>query len=364
MALCAALSGTPAAQAQSDAGLPLHGFVEVGAGWSSAADPDRLRGFNGGQLDVYLTPQFGPRVKGLVEIVFEYGSDGGLAVDMERLQLGYLVNDSLTVWAGRFHTPFGLWNTLFHHGANLQTAITRPRFIDFEDRGGIIAAHSIGVWGSGRTPTGIGKLSYDVFLANGPRIAERTLDFNAFTDNNAGKMLGANLGYLPGGALAGLTVGAHAFGATVNAYSTASTVLSSTRLRMFGGYAAYDERDWEAIAELYRFRNRDATAGPTHQSTAWFAQLGRTFGATTPFVRLEKAALDGADNFFISQAAGRSYSRAALGARYAIDTNSSLKVELSRTREDGTTLIDETGAPVAFAGASYRRVMIQFAAAF
>ena len=111
-----------------ETGLPVHGFADVGAGWSSKNDPSRLRGFNAGTLDLYLTPQFGDRVKSLVELVFEYDSAGGLAVDLERLQLGYTVSDALTVWLGRFHTPFGVWNTWYHHGAGTTTApICRPR---------------------------------------------------------------------------------------------------------------------------------------------------------------------------------------------------------------------------------------------
>jgi hypothetical protein len=69
----------------ADTGLPLHGFADVGAGWSSKDDPSRQRGFNGGTLDLFLTPQFGDRVKGLVELAVEYGDDGHAALDLERL---------------------------------------------------------------------------------------------------------------------------------------------------------------------------------------------------------------------------------------------------------------------------------------
>ncbi len=362
VALCAALGAPHLSHAQT--GVALHGFADVGAGWSSGDDPNKLNGFNGGLLDLYLTPQFGPRVKGLIEIALEYGSDGALAVDMERLQLGYLVNDAVTLWAGRFHTPFGWWNTAFHHGANLQTSISRPRFIDFEDKGGFIPAHSVGVWASGKTPLAGAKISYDAFLANGPRIADRTLDFNAFTDNSPGKMLGANVGYLASGALSGLRVGLHAFGSTVQAYDTTSTAMSSTKLRMFGTYIGYDENDWEAIAESYHFGNTDMADGTKRSSNAWFAQLGRTLGAVTPYLRYEKASLDPLDNFFRSQEAGRSYTRSSLGARYELDALSSFKIELSRTRENATTLIDATGAPLPFTARSYRRAALQFSVAF
>lgn len=347
-----------------DTGLPVHGFADVDAGWSGGIDPQKLRGFNAGTLDLYLTPQFGQRVKSLAEIAIEYGDDGAVAIDMERLQLGYTVSNALTVWLGRFHTPFGLWNTSFHHGANLQTSIFRPRFLDFEDKGGIIPAHSVGLWATGRTEIPGGKLTYDGFLSNGPTIRDRTIDFNAFTDDTPNKMLGGNLGYRPSGTLSGSVVGIHAFGSTVAALNTSGAQLSLTRLRMAGAYFGYDADNWEAIGEYYSFRNADVASGVTHSSTAWFAYVGKTLGDFTPYARHERVSLDPGDNYFLSQESGRSYTRTAAGLRYTIDSRSSLKFELSNTREVSVVLIDETGAAVPFTGTSYRRAAFQYSVAF
>jgi hypothetical protein len=349
---------------EPDTGLPVHGFADAGAGWSGGADPHRLRGFSVGTLDLYLTPQFGDRVKALAEIAFEFERDGKGSADLERLQVGYTVSDALTVWLGRFHTPFGLWNTAYHHGANLQTSIYRPRFVEFEDKGGIIPAHSVGAWGSGKTRLGAGKITYDAYVSNGPSIRERTLDPNTFTDDNNGKMFGFNLGYQPNGALGGLTVGVHGFGSTVSAYTNSDTVLSKTRLRMGGAYFGYDADDWEAIGEYYRFSNADAAAGAGRTSQAWFVHVGRTFGSLTPFVRYEQTALDPLDNYFRSQLAGRSYKRSVVGARYALDSRSSFKLELSHTNESAAALLDESGAFVPFTGGSYRRASFQYSIAF
>ena len=347
-----------------ETGLPVHGFADVGAGWSSKNDPSRLRGFNAGTLDLYLTPQFGGRVKSLVELVFEYESAGGLAVDLERLQLGYTVSDALTVWLGRFHTPFGVWNTWYHHGAQLQTSIYRPRMIDFEDRGGFLPDHSVGAWATGKTSLGPGKITYDAYLTNGPSIRGRTLGFSAFTDNDSSKLLGFNLGYEPAGALSGLVVGVHGFAANAGVYDPNGAVLSKSRLRMSGGYFGYDTDHWEAIGEYYHFANADLGHGARHTSSAGFVQVGRHFGAWTPFVRCERAALDSNDPFFASQNAGRSYRRTSLGLRYDIDSNSAFKIELSNTREPAVVQVDESGASAALDGANYRRAAFQYSIAF
>jgi hypothetical protein len=347
-----------------DTGLPLHGFADVGAGWSKGDDPTKLRGFNGGTLDIYLTPQFSQRTKGLVELAVEYSDEGNVAIDLERLQIGYTVSDSLTLWLGRFHTPIGLWNTSYHHGANLQHSISRPRFLDFEDKGGIVAAHSVGAWASGKTSLGGGKISYDAYVTNGPSISDRTLNFQAFTDDNSNKMLGVNLAYLPGGALTGLTVGLHGFASTVNTYDTTHSLLSSTKVRMTGAFLGYDENDWEALAEYYHFNNADVDTGGKNASKAWFAQIGRTFGNLTPFVRLEKSALNEQDNYFRSQSNGRSYSRSVLGARYTLDAKSSFKVEFADTREKAIDQLDENGASSPFTARSYKRGSVQYSVSF
>ena len=351
-------------QRGADNGLPLHGFADVGGAWSRGDDPTKLRGFNGGTLDIYLTPQFSQRSKGLVELVVEYTPEGVVALDLERLQIGYILSDAVTLWAGRFHTPFGLWNTSFHHGANLQTSVTRPRFVDFEDKGGIIPAHSVGLWASGKTALGNREVTYDAYVANGPSISNRTLDFRAFTDDSSNKMLGFNLGWEPSGSLTGLTVGVHGFGSDVRVYDISSNALSVNRLRMGGAYIGYDENDWEVISEYYQFKNADAAGGKTRSSRAWFAQAGRTFGSITPFVRVERTALNPDDNFFRSQKSGRSYRRDVLGLRYALDPKSSLKLEFSNTREDATVLVDETGASVPSTARSYQRAAFQYSVAF
>lgn len=348
----------------TNTGVPIHGFADAGSAWSSGQDPGRLRGFGVGTLDLYLTPQFGDRVKSLVEIALEYGADGVGEIDAERMQLGYALDDNLTLWAGRFHTPIGVWNTAYHHGANLQTSIYRPRFIDFEDKDGLLPVHSVGVWGSGKMGLSQGKLSYDIYLANGPTVRRSRLDFNAFSDDNSSKLLGFNLGWEPTAAVRGASVGVHGFSTTADTRLASGALHSRTRVRMLGGYLAYDAHGWEGMAEYYRFANSDIDSGARRSSRAGYLQIGRNYGTLTPYARYERAALDGADNFFATQHIGRSYTRGSLGARYEIDAKAALKIELGATREDAAILIDESGAAVPVGQARYRRVAVQYSIAF
>lgn len=316
---------------RSEARLPLHGFADVGHVYSN--DPAAHKsGFSLGTLDIYLTPEFGDRGKSIIELAFEYDDGGSLAVDLERMQFGYTFSDAMTLWAGRFHTPLGYWNTAFHHGAQTQTAVLRPRFIEFEDRGGILPAHGVGLLATGALRAGAGKLQYDAYLSNGNRLKDGVLDFDAYRDDNANKQVGGNLRYTFGGSLEGLTLGLHGLAQKVDD----SDKHTRTQVNVHGVFAVLERGNWEVIGEYYGFRNEDlsGTTG-THASWAGFAQGGYTFGAAwTPYLRLEKAALDQTDNYFLGQTSGRSYQRQALGLRYKLNASAALKVELNRTVEE------------------------------
>ena len=318
------------------AGVPLHGFADVEYHHTNLDRGDgRKSGFALGNLDFFMTPEFG-RVKMLGELNFEIESDTGeVATDLERLQIGYTFSDSFTGWAGRFHTPYGYWNNAFHHGIQIQPSATRPRFIDFEDKGGILPAHTVGLWGVGHVNTGDGsRFTYDAWLANGSRIVDGILDFNAYRDDNTNTAVGGNLGYRFGGAADGLLVGLHGLREEVDIYSGGEK-LGRTRLAFGGAYYYLDMKNWESIGEYYRFRNADLSGDTgTHSSWAAFVHLGYTLADVwTPYYRWEKAALDQADPYFAAQESGRSYTRHVLGIRYLLNPNTSVQLEGNRTRE-------------------------------
>ncbi len=316
------------------AGLAVHGFADVGF---AAGSKGRPVGGQVGSFDLYMTPQFGERAKGLVELVFEVGRSGALAVDLERLQFGYAFSDALTLWAGRFHTPLGFWNTAFHHGQQLQTAITRPRFLDFEDAGGVLPAHTVGVWGSGAFNLPAGRLSYDVYMGNAPTIDMEDPNRPGSGVLNPGMAgagarsasIGANVSLRLGGALDGLTLGLHALRSKV---ADTLAAPNRSRLALAGGWLSYDNDDWELLAELYRFRNVELGSGAARSSRASYLQIGRSFGDWTPYTRVERTAFDQSDPYFAQQESGASYSRDVLGVRYELTPTMALKVEGQRMR--------------------------------
>ena len=316
-----------------DEGVPLHGFADVGYAFRNKGKP---KGANIGSVDFYLTPSISDRVKSLVELNFEVSDAGSVAADLERLQIGYAFSDQLTAWTGRFHTPYGYWNTAYHHGAQIQTSILRPRFLEFEDKGGILPAHMVGVWGTGAIRSDSGKLTYDLFAGNSPRIAieggagSGVLNPNLASSTNHNASLGFNTGYEFGGKFDGLKIGLHGMQFRVGDDNTPA---NTTLVKFLGGYAVYVESDWEVLTEYYGFRNSDRTTDTgTHRSWAGYLQVGRSFGSWTPYGRFERTQLDQTDLYFSQQASGGSYDRNAVGLRYDLNRKTAVKFEFNRTK--------------------------------
>ena len=319
-----------AAQRVEDQGAPLHAFADVGIGNHNAEFP-QYHGADIAELDFFLTPNLGSRTRALFELNFEVGQDGAVNVDLERAQLGYQLGDSTTIWAGRFHTPYGYYNTAFHHGQEIATSLRRPRFLEFEDHGGVMPAHTVGLWLTSTQRVGDQKMTFDAYVGNGQRIVNGTLDMNNAGVQQGSSIFGGNVGWLLGGALDGLKVGVDAFQTRIANQDVSPWYF--TQVRSFGPYVAYDTDSWENIAELYFFNNEDLTA-PTghHHSDAGFVQLGyRAAGRLTPYTRYERGSFQQSDNYFAAQEYGDSYDRYALGVNFAIDLQSVLKFELAET---------------------------------
>ena len=310
--------------------MAMHGFADVGAGTHNAQFP-QYQGADIAELDFFLTPQLGPRTRALFELNFEVGADGAVGVDLERAQIGYQFSDSFTVWLGRFHTPYGFYNTAFHHGQWIAISLRRPRFIEFEDHGGTMPAHTVGLWATGSQRLGEQRLTYDAWIGNSQRITGGTLDMNNAGVTRGSVMFGGNVGLLMSGALDGLKVGLDAFQTRIENQDVAPP--SFTEVKSYGTYAVYDTDRWEDIAELHFFDNTDLT-GHTgeHHSRAGFVQLGYRAGRFTPYARYERGSFDQSDPYFAAQTDGNSYDREALGLRFDIDLSSALKMELAQTR--------------------------------
>jgi hypothetical protein len=288
-----------------------------------------------GTLDLYLTPQFSDKVKALAELALDVSPDQLVeSLDAERFQLGYAFSDQLTLWAGRFHTPMGYWLTSYHHGAEIQPSIYKPRLIDWEDHTGSLPAHSVGFWLTGKMNAGSGKVLYDLMVANGSRIIQGRINLNLYGDDNHSPALGGRLSYQFGDALEGLLVGVNGLTEEVNSYDNTNQLLKRTQLNILGAYLVYEENGFEFSSEFYAFLNQDISnsLGVAHNSWSGFAHLGYSvLPDLIPYVRVERSKLDQSDNYWNSLINGYSFDRILFGIRYNINSKTCIKLEANQT---------------------------------
>jgi hypothetical protein len=313
----------------SEPGLPLHGFADVAAGTRNPINPD-LKHVAIGLLDIYLTPPLGDRTSALFEVTFKTGISGDLTFDVERAQFGYQFKDAATLWLGRFHTPYGYYNTAFHHGAQVATSLRRPLVVQFERTGGVLPAHTVGLWLDGDDRVGPStRLTYDVYAGNAQRIVNGFLDVRNGGNSTGDSIVGGNIAVLAENFLGGMRFGFSTFSTKI--VDTLTTNL--TRVKNYGLYVVQETDKWENIAEFYTFANDDLTGSTgTHHSNMGFVELAYRTNRWAPYVRYERSDFDQTDNYFAALQYGGSYRRDALGARFDLDLTSALKFELARTR--------------------------------
>ncbi|WKJ89265.1 hypothetical protein QZJ86_14690 [Methylomonas montana] len=118
--------------------------------------------------------------------------------NLERFQLGVHVGEDASLWLGRFHNPIGYWNMQFHHGAFLQTTISRPGIMAFETAGGVIPNHLTGFLWEGVRQFGEAGVYYTVGAGAGPQINKGLEAFNLIEPGGSHRPSASfRLGYQP-----------------------------------------------------------------------------------------------------------------------------------------------------------------------
>ncbi len=321
-------------------GFEFKGFSDITFSFADntqdSNDPKSNSAFALGQLDMYLSQNLSDRVDVLGELVVEANEEGEFGVDLERLQVGYIFNDGLRVWAGRFHNLLGYWNMTYHHGAQIQTTIERPQFLKFEDDGGILPVHVVGMWIDGRLRTDPAQLEYGIMIGNGAKIkgvdpatsSGGILDPNSVSDNSKNKSVSLHLRAMPS-AIDGLGIGISANFSEVQLFDTDDKLILVNNKEeisqlIFGADLEYLANNIELLSEFYQILDKDKES---FSSNAWYVQGGyKIAGRITPYVRFEKVMVDENDPYFI--ALGTSdLKKTIAGMRFDIMLTSSLKIE-------------------------------------
>jgi hypothetical protein len=292
--------------------------------WSATQKPDTPSSFALGQFDLFVTASLNDRVSVLAEIVLEAsGANTQVVTDLERLQLTFRADDALQLSAGRYHTGIGFYNTAFHHGSYFETPIGRPRIFDFEDEGGVLPIHEVGLSARGVVPNTGTALRYLAEVGNGRTWT--TVESAEGRDRNGAKSTNVGVSLRPE-RWGGLELGASFYRDQVR-----DAAASDVRLRIAAAYAVYRTTAAEVLAEWLRLSYRTADGLASH-SSAGYVQASRAWGMARPYYRFDRLAIDPATPFIGDFGSSRSH---IVGVRVDPAMWIGLKAQYERTNEAG-----------------------------
>jgi hypothetical protein len=283
--------------ANAHARLSVNIFGDVDFSYGSQANTHPS--FAIGTMSFLITGDLEKHFTSTAEIALEYDDTGNLGFDLERFLVGWH-DDHFFVNAGRVHTAFGYWNNAYHHGKWLQPTIARPRWVEFEDSGGLLPIHTVGLSGGFSADIGrITKLRTTVSVSNGRGHIEDDLR-NTF-DYQDSKAVHGQVEFI-GVGLPDLRIGVSSmYDQIPPAPATIRPVYpGSIDEIILNAHIAYPGYPLLFIIEGYGISHRI----PNH--TFWtyggFATLGYAFGMVTPYVRGQWIATrGGSDPFYVPE---------------------------------------------------------------
>ncbi len=254
--------------------------------------------------------------------------------EMERLQLGWLLHPTASVWFGRFHSPLGFWNSQHHHGAYMQTTISRPSILAFEDESGVLPIHILGALAEGFVKADVGSYNYAFGIGRGPMLEETLKPVNILNPHSDGKLtLSGRLSYRT-------QDDASEFGAYVGHSRIPLRGISgldeASQLAVGAFYFLETERI-RFLAELFHVENSLEGPGTSSRTAFLAAYLQPEYKiseAWTVFGRIE-ATRNNRNDPYLNLYPEFIASRTIVGSRFDVARNQALKFEASRNeRQD------------------------------
>jgi len=320
---------------RADVDLKFYGDTSFGVRNHS----DVSNGFTASRLELFPTAS-ADRVSFLAELMAEGGDTNEISVDLERVQVSYLFANWLRVRGGRMHTAFGYYNDAYHHGRFFELTTGRPQLVSFEDEGGVLVAHLVGVALDGQVPLGaVGDLHYDAEAGNGRGyVVDEVAILQARKSN---KMFNFRLRFLPN-ALEGLMIGGNF---TIDQIPKAPPATPSEPMPLgipndmreivVGAHLVYQGHQVHLIAEGAAILHKEDVTSSMYRHYGGFVEAGYSIGDFTPYARYEHIKFaSSVDPFYqTGPLAGVSgFGEARVGVKWAAAENIALKLE-GRTTE-------------------------------
>jgi len=307
---------TRSGAAQAGPEFLVMGFGDVGYFSRDGSSED---GFYIGQAVAHLGASMGDSFSVFGEFSAT-ARDGDHHFGVERLIVKYDFSDHFKLSAGRYHTPIGYWNAAYHHGAWLQTTVSRPEMARFGSK--ILPIHFVGALLEGNVPSGRLGLDYKVGIGNGRHSSLSGSGDDG--DINSDKAWMVQLNSKPRRWNA-LKVGIGYYADEVP-LPDGTDVEEST----VSAYAVWTKESPEVIVEYLRSTHKLVTDSSVSGNVdAWFAQVGYRLTGTRskwkPYARVERIRVDDSDPMLGAE--GLDYEGGILGVRWDFNSYAAIKAE-------------------------------------
>ena len=300
--------------------LQIRGFGDVD--FSATDQKGSVSGFNLGQFVLHFASPLSEKVSYFGELSFT-AQPAAYEVQVERSIIRYDYNDYFKISFGKYHTPISYWNTAFHHGAWLQTTVSRPEMVRFG--GTFIPIHFVGLQAEGNIPSGGLGLGYNVGLGNGrSSILSKAGDNGDSNDNRAWV---ASVFARPA-RLYGLQFG----GAVYRDKLTPEPGRNFDEL-ITSAHLVWTKEHPEFLSEFANVHHRDVLTSNTYNSQAFYIQLAYRLpwqeNKWKPYYRFEYIHKPESDPVFldVSDLVG-----STVGVRYDITNYAAFKGEYRNSR--------------------------------
>lgn len=315
----------------------LGGFTDINF---AATDQPRTRsGFSEGQFVLHVNSNLSPKVSFLSELSMTARADAGTGtpaatgfnVEVERSIIRFEQSDYLKISFGRYHTPINYWNTAFHHGAWLQTTVSRPEMVQFGGR--FIPVHFVGGLLEGAVPAGGLNLNYNLGVGNGRgAVLSRSGDFGENNNNRAWLMSV----FAKPDRIFGLQFGASLYRDKITPVGT-----REAREWIQSAHLVWQKENPEIIAEFANVTHQLIGEAFRFKSQAWYLQLGYRLPGYAklwkPYYRFEYIHIPKSDPIFASVPG---LAGSVLGVRYDLSTLVALKFEYRNQRRPGVVRVN------------------------
>ena len=316
--------------------MQFRGFSDVQ--YHASDQRGETHSFSLGQFNLFITSKLSDRLSVLAEAVVEADEHNAVGIDLERLLLQYTPSDYFNVSFGRYHTAIGWYNTAYHHSAFMQTALGRPFLFAFEDGGGILPVHSVGMSATGTVSSKLG-LHYIAEIGNGRNPRAGVNPVQNVSDDNNGKAF--NLGFfVRPNSLPGVQVGFSNYHDHVTPGGKANVTEN-----ILAAHVIYQNSRFEFLNEGVLLRHTVLGSVVAANTPGFYSQLSRRFGNYRPYFRYEYVNVPVKDPL---------YSDVGLlhgpktGLRYDLNDFTAFKIEYGRTMRRGLGPVNSLGAQLSF----------------